>query len=579
MADPEKWSSTPPLNLTESQHRVSASSSAKTASEHSLEIAIDDPDKIITPQISRASQPPLSTKITSVGTTGTSDPHYEVDWEDEHDPANPRNFRLRSKAMMIGCLSWSTFTVIHYSTSYTAGLAEVAREFGTSEIIVTLGLTFYLIGLAIGSVILAPLSEMYGRKPVSIASMSLFMILILPCGVCKSVAVLIAMRFFGAIAGSAMVSSAPGSVADLVDDEHRALAYSIWSIGPLNGPVFGPIIGGYVTQYLGWRWTNWLSMIFAGIALALLCFVKETYTPVLLQKKARRLRAETGDSRWWSRYDYRASLTEVLKVNLSRPFAMAILEPICIFWNFYIAVVYGILYLCFVAYPIVFRQIRGWAVGESGLAFLGMGVGSLTTVAVEPLLRRMINRHKADPETGKVPPESMVSVVCIAAVLIPAGELWFAWTCAPKEIHWIAPILAGIPFGAGNTAVFIYASNYLTFSYGVYAASAMAGNSVMRSTLGGVLPLVGPALYKKLGPNWAGTLLGLLEVMIIPIPFVFYKYGYKIRIKSVLIRTMQEDKRKLDGKRTRDASIGKNQNEDEAEKDGGGGVLVHKEEV
>jgi len=197
----------------------------------------------------------------------------------------------------------------------------------------------------------------------------------------------------------------------------------------------------------------------------------------------------------------------------------------------------------------VFRQIRGWSTGISGLAFIGIGIGSLLTAAFEPLLRRLINSHKKDPETGKIPPEAMVSVVCIAAVLIPIGELWFAWTCAPASIHWIVPIIAGIPFGAGNTGVFIYATNYLTYSYGIYAASALAGNSVMRSILGGVLPLVGPYMYAGIGPNWSGTLLGLLEVAIIPIPIIFYKYGYKIRRKSALIRTMQEDKKKLDGKR------------------------------
>ena len=170
-------------------------------------------------------------------------------------------------------------------------------------------------------------------------------------------------------------------------------------------------------------------------------------------------------------------------------------------------------YLCFVAYPIVFTDIRGWSVGITGLAFTGLAVGELflkpispnpcrilvtkylpgvptfeanfatqelsscgnadseisigcfVVISTEPLLRRMINSHKKDPETGKVPPEAMVSVVCIAAVLAPVGELWFAWTCVPP-LHWVWPVLAGIPFGAGNTAVFIYASNYLAHSYG-----------------------------------------------------------------------------------------------------------------
>lgn len=177
----------------------------------------------------------------------------------------------------------------------------------------------------------------------------------------------------------------------------------------------------------------------------------------------------------------------------------------------------------------------------------------MITIFCEPLIRRMIESHKPDPETGKPPPEAMVSIVCICAILIPVGELWFAWTCAPASIHWIAPILAGVVFGAGNTGVFIYATNFLANSYGMYAASAMAGNSVIRSVMGGVMPIVGTYLYAGLGPNWAGTLLGLLEVVIIPIPFVFYKYGHKIRRKSALIVRMQEDKKKLEQNRERAA--------------------------
>ncbi|KAJ5085388.1 hypothetical protein N7532_010159 [Penicillium argentinense] len=542
----EKW----PQN-TEHQSRDSDSigesiSSVDTQQDH------DALGKTLTVRASRNSEHmSLSQRVTTIPTNGTSNPNYEVDWDGEDDPENPKNWTLGYKAMGLLFLSWNTLIVVLYSTSYTSGVTQIGAEFSESSTIVTLGLTFYLIGLAIGSMFMAPLSEVYGRKPACIGCLSIFTILIIPCALAKSVTALIVIRFIGAFFGSVMISTAPGMVADLVDDEHRALAISIWSIGPLNGPVLGPVIGGFVTQYLGWRWMCWIALMLSGVALVFALVLKETYAPTLLQKKAARLRKETGDERWWSRYDQKASLSEILKLNLSRPFVMAVTEPICIFWNIYIAIVYGILYLCFTAYPIVFEEIRGWSLGFSGLAFLGIGIGVLITIACEPFVRRLINSHEVDPETGKPHPEAMVSFVCICSILIPIGELWFAWTCAPASIHWIVPLLAGIPFGAGNTGVFIYASNYLTYSYGMYAASALAGNSVIRSVLGGVLPLVGSYMYDSLGPNWSGTLLGLLEVAIVPIPFVFYKYGYKIRMKSNLIVRMQEDKKKLEGRRAK----------------------------
>ena len=286
----------------------------------------------------------------------------------------------------------------------------------------------------------------------------------------------------------------------------------------------------------------------SGAGLVVVFFIQETYSPAILRSKARKVRKDTGEQRWWSRYDSKESFVKLLKINLSRPFIMAFTEPICMFWDLYVAIVYGILYLCFVAYPIVFSKIRGWSIGISGLAFVGIGVGSFTTIACEPLIRYMINSHKKDPLTGRAPPEAQVSVVIIAAVAIPVGELWFAWTCLPP-VHWIWPLLAGIPFGAGNTAVFIYSSNYLGGSYGIYAASAMAGNAVSRSLLGAVLPLAGSAMYDSLNAHWAGTLLGLIQIACIPIPVVFYKYGGKIRMKSTLIREMRQEEERLAGKK------------------------------
>ena len=179
----------------------------------------------------------------------------------------------------------------------------------------------------------------------------------------------------------------------------------------------------------------------------LLFSMRETYAPTILQKKAHRQRLATGDSRWHCRYDAKQSFWPLLKINLARPIIMATTEPICMFWNVYIGVVYAILYLCFVAYPIVFTEIRGWDIGITGLSFVGTGVGAFIAILLEPLFRRMIQAHKNEPETGKPPLDAIMSVVCVGAFASPIGQLWFAWTCVPP-VHWIWPILAGVPFGS-----------------------------------------------------------------------------------------------------------------------------------
>jgi multidrug resistance protein len=430
--------------------------------------------------------------ITTVATNATQDARFELDFDD--DGENPQDWPMLKKAMVIFFMSFSTLVVVMYSTSYTSGIPGMMRTFGIeSKTLVVLGITTYLGGLAVGSLILAPLSEMYGRRPVYLIAVALFTILIIPCALSNNLAQILVMRFFGAIAGAAMISNAPGTVSDIVSDDYRALAFSIWSIGPMNGPVVGPLVGGFVYQALGWRWTNWVVMIGSGTSWFMVFLIKETYAPAILRAKSAKKRKETDDERWFSRYDDKKLFWPLLRENLYRPLSMAVSEPICIFWDVYIALVYGVLYLCFVSYPIVFGQLRGWSAGFVGLGYLGIGIGGCTVIACEPLIRKMINAHKKDPETGKPYPEAMVSVVCIAAVCCPVGELIFAWTCTPN-VHWIVPIIAGIPFGAGNCGVFIYASNYLVHSYGIYAASALAGNAVLRSALGGTLPLAGPMM-------------------------------------------------------------------------------------
>ena len=205
------------------------------------------------------------------------------------------------------------------------------------------------------------------------------------------------------------------------------------------------------------------------------------------------------------------------------------------------ALIYGILYLCFVAYPVVFSHHRGWGPRLTGMSYLGIGVGIVLAIVAEPLIRRLINSRGRDPKTGKPPPEAAALVMAIGSLLTPIGQLGFSWTCLPKTIHWAIPLCFGIPFGAGNTLSFIYSSNYLAGAYGIYAASALASNAVIRSLFGAGLPLAGAKMYQAMTPQLAGTLCGVLEVAMIPIPFVFWRYGRRIRDKSKTIRQLREE--------------------------------------
>ena len=99
--------------------------------------------------------------------------------------------------------------------------------------------TIWELGESVGPFLLAPLSEMYGRRIIYFSALGLYLLFILPCALADNIQTVLVSRFFGAFCAAAMISNAPGSVNDIVDEEHRALAFSIWSVGPMNGPVIG----------------------------------------------------------------------------------------------------------------------------------------------------------------------------------------------------------------------------------------------------------------------------------------------------------------------------------------------------
>jgi multidrug resistance protein len=254
-------------------------------------------------------------------------PEFEVDWVD-NDPENPRNWSLAYKFLVVMAMGYGATVISLASTCYSVTIPGLEDDFGITNMVGLLGITTYLLGMAAGSLLLAPLSEMYGRRPIYLVSVGVFTILTLPVALAHNIETILISRFFAAFFGSAMMSNSPGSVNDVVSELHRAMAFGFWSIGPSNGPVLGPIIGGFVFEYLGWRWTNWIVVIMGGLAFVLLASVRETYTPVLLRKRAEKKRQEMEDPRWWSPHDNHLPFRTFCRINISRPINMLLTEPI-----------------------------------------------------------------------------------------------------------------------------------------------------------------------------------------------------------------------------------------------------------
>lgn len=173
----------------------SSSSHDSIESDHSHDLE-RTPTQTIEPDAERASLTYTKTGA-SLTTTGSRLPSFEVDFA-ENDEEDPRNWPMWYRGVIIGTVSFATWVVVLYSTSYTSSMPGMMEEFGiSSEPVATLGVTVYLLGLASGSLLLAPLSEIYGRRIVYIGSMAFFTLMVLPCALGHSLAQVLVVRYFG----------------------------------------------------------------------------------------------------------------------------------------------------------------------------------------------------------------------------------------------------------------------------------------------------------------------------------------------------------------------------------------------
>lgn len=298
-------------------------------------------------------------------------------------------------------------------------------------------------------------------------------------------------RFFGGFFGACPLTNVGAVFADMFNNVQRGLAITVFSITVFSGPLLAPFIGGFITQsYLGWRWTEYIAAIMGFLGLILeLIYLEETYPPVILVNKARELRRRTKN---WGIHakqeEIEVDLRELLEKNLSRPMRMLFTESIVLALSTYMAFIYGLLYLFLTFYPIVFQQIHGFNGGVGGLPFFGMIVGEIIAggymLIIQPSYQRKLAANNNIPV-----PEWRLPPVIIGGVSFTIGLFWFAWTGFRADIPWIVPTLSGLCTGFGLMSIFLNCLNYLIDAYLMFAASAIAANTFLRSLAGAGFPL------------------------------------------------------------------------------------------
>ncbi|KAF2472135.1 MFS general substrate transporter [Lindgomyces ingoldianus] len=481
--------------------------------------------------------------------SGTEDDPYVVEWI-ENDPRNPMQWARTNKWVMCITMAFATLTVSFCSSAYAGGIGQILQQFRTSQEVVTLGISLFVVGFALGPLLWAPFSELYGRQIVFFGTFVAFVAFNAGAAGSQNIWTLIILRFFSGAFGSSPLTNAGGVVADLFTAKERGLAMSAFSIAPFMGPVLGPIVGGFLGMTEGWRWVEGLMAIFSGVVfLVAILLVPETYPPVLLRKRAKTLSNMTGKV-YRSRGDIEqgtVTIGEAFSTGLKRPWILLFREPIVFLLSIYMAIIYGTLYMLFGAFPIVYREGRGWNEGISGLPFVGVAIGMVAALVYTILYdnNRYLKCVKNSP-AGFATPEDRLPPAIVGGIVLPMGLFWFAWTNYPS-LPWAASVAAAMPFGFGMVLIFLSIMNYLIDAYTIFAASVLAANGIIRSLFGAAFPLFTIQMYHNLGIHWASTIPAFLALACLPFPFLFYKYGAKIRQKCKYAAQADEFMKRLHG--------------------------------
>ncbi|KAL3486488.1 major facilitator superfamily domain-containing protein [Aspergillus germanicus] len=463
------------------------------------------------------------------------DPDYLVKW-DVDDPMNPQNWPARYKWWVTFQLGMLALAGSLGSSIMTPADSIITNYVGVSREVGVLDVSLYLVGFIFGPIIWAPMSEIWGRR-VSILP-AVFCQALFAIGTSRSTssAAVFCTRFFTGFFGSAPISNVTAALGDMWSRETRGIAVSLYAVAVNGGPSLGPVIGAALVTnpHLNWRWTGYILAIWVFVTWAMaFFFLPEVYPLVLLKQKAQRLRKETNDNRYYHPHEHlKLDVHSVVTKQLSRPMIMLFTEPIVTCIAIYASFVYGVMYLTLEVFPIVFQEIRGWHPVVATLPFLALLIGVISSVGLNIWNQYRYNEI-ARNANGKPVPEARLPPMAFGAIFFVVGAFWFAWTAKPPH-HWILPCLAALFIGVGFNCIFQQCLNFLVDMYGIYAASSTAAVTFLRSIMAAGLPLAAHPMIDALDVGPAVSIIGAVATVLLPIPFLFMKYGPRLRKLSKL---------------------------------------------
>ncbi|KAE8448794.1 hypothetical protein EG329_008796 [Mollisiaceae sp. DMI_Dod_QoI] len=411
---------------------------------------------------------------------------------------------------------------------------EMEKMFGVSAEVGTLGLSLYVLGLALGPMTLAPLSEYLGRSPIYIVSYGIYLLFLVGTALVKNLGGFLVLRILSGMFAAVTIANFGGTIADLWDSHHTGPAMSIFLWAATCGSPSGYFLFAFVAATRGLRDVfSALLGICGGFWLIMIVTLRETRHSIILARLHHQSPIKSDQPSLTGLQKFKIAALNLFQKALKRPFLFLATEGIVLFASLYNGYLYGLSFLFNSAFVIVFGpQGHGFGIIDTGLCFLGICVG----ISIGPITNAMFQepyfQKQLEKNSFKNTPEGRVMMAKIAGITFPISLFWFAWT-SYATIHWIVPILASALWGWSFYTLILMTYTYTEDSYKTFSASALAGIGLIRNTAGAGFPLFGTQMYHQLGNQGATSLLAGLAVLMVPIPFILgSSLGVKLRHRS-----------------------------------------------
>lgn len=294
----------------------------------------------------------------------------------------------------------------------------IATEFSASQTTATLALTLYTIGVGIGPLFLAPLSEVIGRRWLYVGTLAALLVFIGGAAAANTLPAFLICRFLAGFFGSSGIAIGAGTVADIwaLGSKEAGFASLFFILGPFLGPTLGPLAGAYVLKSHAndWRWTQYIILLVGAPIWVGTLLMSET-----LGHGFRRHRIgnpEDGDTP-------SPSVLSLMRVSLLRPFKMLLTEVITLLLTLYSAYAYGMVFAYFASASYVLPVYYGFDQRQTGLSFISVIIGYLLAGVMFGVFEKT-TLAKIRARGDLVTPEHRLYSGMVGSIFLPASLFW-----------------------------------------------------------------------------------------------------------------------------------------------------------